>query len=266
MLTGIKIKGLETAAKKVLSMPKQTRFATSLAINNTLKDVQAFTTETILPDVFTLRSRGAPWHRRGTRFGFNIKFSKKNNLTGILGSRADWLEYQEDAGVKKVQGHRLAVPTPFWKKRDEIMSRKKKPKALLREWNRSRFDEDSSRSKLAREIKTGVRVDETGRRRRSTTRSRGALSVSANRSKRRRQLIGSLTQKPFLYEGSKMPEGIYVRTGNERRSTLKMLFRFLDSAKIKTPLHFEKKGEKRIDEVFDGEFRKAFLRAVATAK
>jgi|GEM_PF-2243346 len=124
---------IDVAARKLQAYPKQIRFAASRAVNDTAKDVQDFTVKTLLPAKFTLRSRGAPWWKPGTRMGFNIRpFSKPSTLTAIVGSQADWLKLQEQGGTKKPDsGKRLAIvsgarPTPT-----AVIPRQVKPKRLL---------------------------------------------------------------------------------------------------------------------------------------
>lgn len=127
----VDIMGADEALRYLKDLPKQVRFASSRAINDTAKEVQAFTVGELLPEKFTLRSKGTPWQKPGNKLGFNIKFANKNNLEGRVGSQANWLRLQEDGGEKVVAGHRVAIPTSYWKKKAEIMARKKKPKALL---------------------------------------------------------------------------------------------------------------------------------------
>jgi hypothetical protein len=130
-LTG-QIIGLDKAMSKVISLSKQTKFATAQALNDTAKDVQTFTVTKQLPDKFTLRSRGAPWFRPGTKFGFNIKHANKANLLAVIGSQADWLPDQEKGGIRKARNGRIAVPTLQWKPKKDIMIRSKKPRVILR--------------------------------------------------------------------------------------------------------------------------------------
>ncbi len=128
----VHIKGLDAAIRRVYDLGKQGRFAMSVAMNNTLKEVQGHTVEELLPGAFVLRSKGSPWQKPRTKYGFNIRpFASKTRLTATLGSQAPWLKLQEEGGTKRVAGHRIAVPTRFWKPRKEIMARGKKPRAIV---------------------------------------------------------------------------------------------------------------------------------------
>ena len=116
----VKVTGINASSKHLERVKKQTPFMMSLAINETLKETQAHTVEEILPDAFTLRSPQRPqWWKKGTRFGFNIKFSdkRKSPIAGVLGSRAEWLKEQEFGGTRSGRGgHRLAIPSPgLWR-------------------------------------------------------------------------------------------------------------------------------------------------------
>lgn len=207
----VHISGLDVAIRRVHDLSKQGRFAMSMAMNNTLKQVQGWTVEELLPGAFVLRSRGSPWFKPRTRFGFNIRpFATKDRLQATMGSQADWLKLQEHGGTKRIAGHRIAIPTRFWKPREEIMEKGKKPRAIV------------------------------------------------GKNKR------GLPNKPFIYAGTKMPAGIYVRSG-QARFPLKMLFMFVDSASIKAVLDFEEKAAEQAGSIFQPEFTKAFARALLTA-
>jgi hypothetical protein len=109
----IHVTGLDAALRRVKNAPRQVRFAAAQAANETAKSLQTHVVGRLLPGAFTLRSRGAPWWKPGTRFGFNIKFAKRTQPEpfAILGSRADWLALQEVGGVKHApSGRSLAVP------------------------------------------------------------------------------------------------------------------------------------------------------------
>lgn len=124
--------GLDKAISKVISLAKQTKFATAQALNDTAKDVQAHTINRQLPSKFTLRSKGAPWWKPGTKYGFNIAFANKSNLQAVIGSRFEPMGPQERGGPKLVKaGHRAAIPTTLSKAKSEIMQRNKKPRAVL---------------------------------------------------------------------------------------------------------------------------------------
>lgn len=128
----VEIKGADELADKFKNFAGQVAFASSRAINDSALAVQKFEIETQLPEKLTIRSRGTPWTKPGTKYGINIKpFATKASLIAIVGSQADWLKLQETGGTKIVSGHRLAIPTSFWKSDKEIMARSKKPRTLI---------------------------------------------------------------------------------------------------------------------------------------
>ena len=127
----IAVKGLSAWQGKVIDLPKQIRFATMQAINDTAKVVQQHEVEKVLPGAFTLRGSG--WWRPGTRFGVNIRpFATKASLRAVVGSQADWLRLQEEGGIKTAQGHRLAVEAGARPSQTAVLPRSLKPAALLK--------------------------------------------------------------------------------------------------------------------------------------
>lgn len=120
-------RGVQTSLRRTA---KQVPFALSQTINDTLKEVQDSTINEMLPETFTLRSRGAQWWLPRNRYGFKAKFARKSRLLGTLGSRADWLEDHERGGSRGGGEHRQAIPTQFWKPKKEIIRKAKKPRAL----------------------------------------------------------------------------------------------------------------------------------------
>ena len=108
--------GLEPALRTVKNAPRQIRFAAVQAVNSTAVSVQRAVVSRLLPDRFTLRSRGRPWQQPGGPFGFNVRpFARMTQAEpyAVLGSRADWLKLQEEGGVKTTaSGKALAIPEP----------------------------------------------------------------------------------------------------------------------------------------------------------
>lgn len=128
----VEAKGLDETLTFLRGLPRQVRFALAGALNDTARDVQRFTVQDLLPDKFTLRARGAPWWRPGTRFGFNIRFASRSRLESTIGSRADWLDLQERGGTKRAAGGRLAITQP--EVRDtptSVIPGRRKPRRLL---------------------------------------------------------------------------------------------------------------------------------------
>ncbi len=240
MKLDIEVRDLDGVLRTVADVPRQAQYATMQAINATMLEVQAFTLDHLLPDKFTLRAKGAPWQKPGTKYGFNLKFANKTRLEGTLGSQAPWLDLQERGGVKHGSGgHRVAIPTPEHKPRREIMAAAKKPRALLKE-------------ALTAQI----------RRAEGDTSKKGVAKLK--RLNRQFKSLSGMKQKPFLAKGDLRP-GIYVREGRERLP-IKALFIFEPEVPIEIRLGFEPAGSKLALEKFPGHFQLQFARAVATAR
>ena len=126
----LQIFGARRTTKKLSGMSKQAKFALAQTINEVLVETQEYTTRSILPAAFTLRSKGGNkwWHEKN-KYGFRVRKAHKTRLEGRLGSAADWLEDHEEGGVRS-SFHRRAVPDPFWKKKSEIIAKAKKPRPL----------------------------------------------------------------------------------------------------------------------------------------
>jgi hypothetical protein len=127
------VKGMEELQRNLaVDIPKQIRFAEMQTINDVALAVQKHEIETQLPKKFTLRSKGAPWWKPGTRFGINIRpFATKTNLRAVVGSQADWLKLQEEGGTKKAEGHRLAVESGARPTEASVLPSAVKPRKLL---------------------------------------------------------------------------------------------------------------------------------------
>lgn len=224
---------------------KQVNYASMRTANNLALRVQKFTLDSLLPSKFTLRAKGAPWQRPGMRTGFNIKFATKDNPQAKIGSQADWLQRQEFGGDKKGDGHRVAIPTTFWKPKASLMERFKKPRALLE------LLQQATESLAAAKQSPGDK----------------RLARKANR--RQSKLKSFLAQFGlFGIFKAKMPngvEGIFARTGNAR-GTIKALFLFEDDVHIKPLMEFEKTGAKIVNENLDADFAIEFGKAMADAR
>lgn len=242
MMVHIDVRGLDATLATVEDVPKQARYASMLAINETMLAVQTFTISELLPEKFTLRAKGAPWQKPGTKYGFNLKFATKQNPVGVLGSQADWLDLQERGGTKKVDGHRVAIPTPAHKAKSEIMTAAKKPKALLKE-----------------ALTTQIR--------RASADSSKAGKAKLKRLNRQMKALSKMTQKPFLTDSVKnnLPSGIWVRTGKERLPIMP-LFIFKEEVPIEIRLGFEPAGGKLAAQLFPQKFEITFQKAISTAR
>ena len=130
----IQIKGLTELQASLGQTRNQIPFALAQAINDTAKDVQNFELQTQLPSKLTLRSKGAPWQKPGSRFGINIKpFATKAKPMAIIGSQADWLKLQEEGGIKTGKGHRIAIEHGARPGKTDVIPARLKPRALLRQ-------------------------------------------------------------------------------------------------------------------------------------
>lgn len=214
----MKILGLNPVLRTLAGLPKQARFAAAGALNDCARDVQRLAVDDLLPDKFTLRAKSTPWQKPGSKFGFNIRpFARRDNLTAVIGSQADWLaRHERGTHTKTISGHNVPIPTPALKPHEAITPRALKPSALLSNAG-------------------------SGRRR------RGRLSVKA---------------RPFVYRGSAMRPGIYIRTPQGLRS----LYVFEKSVRINTNLRFEDKGKALAERNFPAHFQKRFKQALLTAK
>jgi len=134
----IQIKGLSELQRKLAgSLPKQVRFATMQAINDTALVVQKHEVGTQLPGKLTLRSKGSPWWKPGTRFGINVKFANRSSLRAVVGTLADWLKLQEEGGTKTGRGHRLAIEAGARPNETAVLTQSIKPRSLLRQRGQS---------------------------------------------------------------------------------------------------------------------------------
>lgn len=254
----MQIIGLDKALRKVTSIQKQVKFATAQALNDTAKDVQSGELKN-LGQKFTLRSKGAPWQKPGTKFGVNIRpFATKDRPVAVIGSQADWLREHEKGGLKKTAGgHRVAIPTAFWKARQEIMASNKKPRAILK---------NLQRELRAAQLTAGEThvVNKHGNVVLKSQRSRMASLRLVNRIQKQIALAGSLQHAPFIPTGG-VKEGIYVRT-SANRLPIKRLFTFEKNVGIQPKLGFEPLGRLVAQRTYQKHFDLRLLQAIATAK
>lgn len=128
-ISGLNI--LDDAIAGLTKFKSQLPFAMSLAVNNTAKLVQYFEVSSQLPSKLTLRNQ---WFKPGSRFGINIKFSNKENLTATVGSRAWWLQLPEFGGTKtpKAGGRFVLTPDSSIRQTSKTLVPKSlKPKKIL---------------------------------------------------------------------------------------------------------------------------------------
>ena len=231
-MSAIIVKGMKDVVKTLNRLERKSRYATAAAINQTALDLQTYTVKRILPDAFTLRAKGNPWQKPKTKYGINLKpFAnvkrQGKNLHAIVGSRADWLAEQEKAGIKRRKTS-LAVPTDLLKNDEDIVPRRLKPKRLI--------------EKFQRQKKVKVR---------------GQWVFPLTRKKG-----GSF--KPIIEIASKRGfPGIWVRT---QRNKIRMLYRFIPTARLVNKVRYNDKSLKRINSTWLRHFKNALDVEFATGK
>jgi hypothetical protein len=127
------VKGLvEMQRNMQVDVPKQIRYATMQTVNDCALAVQKFEIEKQLPDKFTLRSKSVPWWRPGTRYGINIRpYATRATLRAAVGSQADWLKDQEQGGIRRANGHRMAIEAGARPNETAVLTSQLKPRKLL---------------------------------------------------------------------------------------------------------------------------------------
>lgn len=240
--------GLAAAARKLKDLPKQVRFATSQALNDTALQVQKFTIDKLLPGAFTLRGRGKRWFEPGNRFGFNVQFARKDRLISVVGSRADWLKDQESGGTKRASGgHRLAIPTGFWKKREEIMRRNKKPRQILLQ----KLNQDQQRAQSAL---SGAKTKSD---------KQGAKKELGRIKRARTALAGGFPAFVAKLKNGKV--GIFARS-SKKSLPIHLLFAINESARIPGRLKFAEKSKRVVEESYQAHFQRRLAAALLSAK
>jgi hypothetical protein len=156
-MISIAVNGLDELDRALRKIPAQARLAASRALNDTAKITQDYTVNTLLPESFTLRSRGAVWWQPGNKFGFNIGFANPSTLEARVGSQADWLRLHEDGGEKEIEGHNLAIPSPVWKPKPQLMAADKKPRNIIEATVEMRVANARTKGEL-RKAKKAMRV------------------------------------------------------------------------------------------------------------
>lgn len=236
---------IDQVHRKMDSHARQIPFALSKTINSLADQVQKHVTTELLPQKFTVRSE---WWKPSMKFGFRVRKSTKAKLVATVGSAADWLPRQEEGGVKTTEGHRIAIPTPFWKKREEIMRREKKPKAILA---------GKVAKKLARAEKRHASLVAAAAEERKVM----AAAKRLERLRVQQAVISSLGSTPFeaTINGK---AGIWARTS----SGLRMLFKLQPSAKIKPRFDFVQTESDLVVSAANQTFSQEFKAAIATAR
>ena len=90
------IRGLTEVIEAIKDVEKQTAYASSVALNNVAARIQGAEIDEA-NKVFTMRKN---WIRKNTKFGINRNYANKSRLEVTIGSKAPWLEFQEEGGTK----------------------------------------------------------------------------------------------------------------------------------------------------------------------
>lgn len=104
--------GLKDAQKFLKNAEKQALFATARTLNDCADAVVDYTVNTLLPEKFTLRSKGRKWWMMGNAFGvkrLKRALRKQQPMEAIAGTRAPWMVLQEEGGQKFGRNQRLPV-------------------------------------------------------------------------------------------------------------------------------------------------------------
>lgn len=223
----------------------QIPFATSLAINNVAKQVQADERAALLRR-FTVRRR--QWVERNVKI---IRFSNKRDIPihAIVGieapgdpKRSDILGKFEKGGTKKPKGSHLAVPDEARKTKTQVVPKRLRPKSFEFTRHGSGAGLEVYRGEgrtfmIRRSDGTGgiyQRIGRQGRKKKDGTRGKGAG----------RRLASDI--------GTRKVRDMNVRT----------LYRFTPQAHIDSRLRFEETARGTIQAQFARTFEEAFQRAI----
>jgi len=254
---------VSVVADSLRNAAKQARFAAAQTCNDCALAVQRATVSEWLPSKLTIRT---PWATPGRKFGFNARFANRDNLESEIGTQAQWSELQQEGGAKKARGAGdVAIPTPFWKARQEIMVRAKKPRVILRYADSHAKKVAKAQAKEKQELAQGFWLDRKGKKRDLSDRRKKSVKIGVNALRKRQQVIGSAMFHPFKATVRANVRGIFVRT-SKKRLPIKMLFRFVPSSNVPKRLEFIERGEKMVEGMFPERFAFRFASAMVTSK
>ena len=270
----VEVDGIDFAIEKLKKLPWSIRIAASKAANDTMVEAQTFTTQKLLPSKFTLRGRGRKWFEKGQKLGFNIQFSKPETLEARLGSQADFLALQEHGGQKTGNGHRVAIPSPEYKPKPDIMRRDMKPRAILGGKNERqlKFEAVHAQSQLVsaigelqahRNVRLATKADKLRRHelKLRVQAARKASRIADKELKKQQGRVSDVGSKAFVATMSNGFVGIFKRL-SAARSPLKLLFSLTQYAHIRPGLDFEKDSGLLANERYDANFAKRFREAM----
>ncbi|MBU1864267.1 MAG: hypothetical protein KKH94_11430 [Candidatus Omnitrophica bacterium] len=127
-----------SAASKMLNImaEKQLPFAFAYALTLTANDAREEIVRQ-LPQKFTLRSG---WWKPYSYMGFNVRPAKKRWLVAEIYTRADFMQLQEEGGVKHPSGKMIAIPTSNVRTSlTQKITKARRPAVLLRRTTRPGF-------------------------------------------------------------------------------------------------------------------------------
>lgn len=128
MKSSIKVTGVDELTRYLNDLQrKQIPFATAQALTATAEDVRAEIVKG-LSEKFTLRKN---WWRPGTRYGFNVKKARRNDLVAEVFTRAPWMVDHETGATRRPKGRNLAVPSEFVKRsKRDLITKANQPRNL----------------------------------------------------------------------------------------------------------------------------------------
>ena len=121
-----------TAANKMIEnvAAKQLPFAFAYTLTLTANDARQEIVRT-LPEKFTLRTG---WWKPYSYLGFNVRKATKRRLISEIYTRAYFMRWQEEGGIKTPDGQKIAVPTVNVRRtKSNRIPLGKRPSALLRQ-------------------------------------------------------------------------------------------------------------------------------------
>lgn len=128
-----------SAADKMIQTvaEKQLPFAFAYTLTLTANDARQEIVRT-LPQKFTLRTG---WWKPFTYYGFNVRPAKPRWLVAEIYTRAYFMHYHEEGGIKRpAEGKTIAVPTINVRRiKSQRITKSKRPPAMLRQAVRPGF-------------------------------------------------------------------------------------------------------------------------------
>lgn len=115
-------------AGRQFDIAKQVRFALASTLTAVAKEAQPASISEV-EHSFTVRNN---WLKPSNAMGIKVLPASKDDLSGAVVTRADWLNLHEEGGVKIPGGQFLAIPTSNVRRtKRQIIQRGQRPKALV---------------------------------------------------------------------------------------------------------------------------------------